>query len=51
MSILQLFPKTLQVCRILVQWNADFRSFLWVLSYEREPIEYSSVETAARKGN
>jgi hypothetical protein len=48
--ILQLFSKTIQVCFTHVEWVADFAFVLWFVSYEREPMEDSSVETAAKDG-
>jgi hypothetical protein len=40
--------KTFQMCSIRAQWDVDFTFVLWFASYERETIEDSSVETAAR---
>ena len=35
---------------IQFEWDADFTFVLWFVSYEREQLEDSSVETAARDG-
>ena len=43
-----MISKTFQVCFTLVEWDADFAFVLWFVSYEREPMEASSVETVAR---